>query len=263
MFVPHNSDIVSVHVTSACNKRCIHCYQDNYTREIDLAKVYKVLDTLKFSNISIYGGEPLLRISVIQQIIDKYPDSNFYVHINGTIPAWDILDKVTGIYLTVESFFYNKQPPFRFFSKKSFYTLMQTLDRYEDKICVTHNVYPYGNDINFMKMARLRNLCVDICPIIIPGTTWDIDEESFYSMNVFPPNVKPKLRILENGIITRDLRGIYNGDKELPIHKKCLNCICIDKCPFVSMFPHMCYDILNDMKDITPWFCDCTQTYTT
>ena len=59
------------HITDACNLRCSHCYQENYSpkSELPLKNLKKIADgfflTLskwnKKGDISITGGEPLLR----------------------------------------------------------------------------------------------------------------------------------------------------------------------------------------------------------
>jgi radical SAM protein with 4Fe4S-binding SPASM domain len=59
------------HITNLCNLRCLHCYQDDFSRRKDLdwsglKKISdRILDTLqewdRKSNIHLTGGEPLLR----------------------------------------------------------------------------------------------------------------------------------------------------------------------------------------------------------
>ena len=88
-----------------------------------------------------------------------------------------------------------------------------------------------------------------------------MDEESFHSLRVFEPLVRPKRRVLEDGTATRDMRGIYNGDNDLPVHDKCRTCGLLTACPFVSMFPHFCHDVIRDMRGVEPWFCDCVKTF--
>lgn len=257
-----NSDTIGVHVTSACNRRCGHCYQRDYTRELDLDAVSRTLAGLEFANILLYGGEPLVRPGAVLALMDAYPDKGFLIATNGTIDRRDILDRADGILLTLESFFPGRQPPYRAFGGKAFGTVLSVLDRYESKTRILHNVYPAGNDPAFMRMARLRGLEVAVYPVVMPGTAWDVDEASFRSLPVFDaPLTLPKRRVLEDGTLTRDMRGVYNGGGELPMSEKCRTCGLIAGCPFCSMFPHFCKDVIETMSPAEPWFCACTRRY--
>ena len=256
-----NSDTVGVHVTSSCNRRCGHCYQRNFTRDMNIDAVCRTLEGMEFANILLYGGEPLVRPFTVRSFMARWPGRGFYLAANGTVPDWEIYDRVDGILLTLESFLPQRQPRFRDFGRGAFRTIMTVLDRYAEKIRILHNVYPYGNDPAFYRMARLRGLDVAVYPVIIPGTEWDMYEESFHSLRVFEPLVRPKRRVLEDGTATRDMRGIYNGDNDLPVHDKCRTCGLLTACPFVSMFPHFCHDVIRDMRGVEPWFCDCVKTF--
>lgn len=155
-----NSDTVGVHVTSSCNRRRGHCYQRNFTRDMNIDAVCRTLEGMEFANILLYGGEPLVRPFIVRSFMDRWPGRGFYLAANGTVPDWEIYDRVDGILLTVESFLPQRQPSFRDFGRGAFRTIMTVLDRYADKIRILHDVYPYGNDPAFYRMARLRGLDV-------------------------------------------------------------------------------------------------------
>lgn len=257
-----NSGTIGVHVTSACNRRCGHCYQRDYGREIDLSAVARTLAGLDFADILVYGGEPLVRPGAVRALMDAYPGKGFFLATNGTLDRRDILDRADGILLTLESFFPERQPPCRAFGTEAFRTILGVLDRYAEKTRILHNVYPEGNDPAFLRMARLRGLEVAVYPVVMPGTAWDVDQEAFRSLPVFAaPLTRPKRRVLEDGTLTRDMRGVYNGGGELPVSGKCLACDFIAACPFCSMFPHFCKDVIEAMNPVEPWFCACTRRY--
>lgn len=258
-----NADTVGVHVTSACNRRCAHCYQRDFTREMDLEAVCRTLRGMNFANILAYGGEPLIRPRAVRALMDRWPGKGLFLATNGTTPGGAsraLCDRADGILLTLETFLPRRQPPFRRFGPAAFRAVMDLLDRHADKILILHNVYPHGNDPAFYRMARLRGLRVAVYPVIIPGTRWDMDEETFRSLRVFPPLTRPKLRVLEDGTPSRDMRGIHNGES-LPVSGKCRACDLLPVCPFVSMFPHFCHDVIRDMAGVEPWFCDCVRAF--
>ena len=267
-----NDDTVAVHVTRACNLRCAHCYQDDYPcgrKEMRPDAVFAALDRLTPANIVLYGGEPLTRPGAARAIMARYPKKGFILHTNGTLGGEgvrDILERCVHIFLTLESFFPERQPKGRSMSRALFVRLMGFVERYADKIRVVHNIYPEGNDRGFLKMARLRGLDVAVYPIVSPGTAetggLDMDEALFRSLPVLgSPLTLPKLRVLEDGTVTRDMRGIYNGDGELPVSGKCRECPQLSACPFCSMFPHFCKDVIKAMYPAEPWFCTCTRRY--
>ena len=268
MLMFSNDDTVAVHVTRACNLRCAHCYQDDYPcgrKDMRPDAVFAALDRLNPANIVLYGGEPLIRPGAVRTVMERYPQKGFILHTNGTLGRneADILERSDRIFLTLESFFPERQPKGRAMSRVLF---MGFVEWYADKIRVIHNIYPAGNDRMFLKMARLRGLDVAVYPIVSPGTAeavgLEMDEALFRSLPVFgSPLILPKLRVREDGTVTRDMRGIYNGDGELPMSGKCRECPQLSSCPFCSMFPHFCKDVIESMTPAEPWFCTCTRRY--
>lgn len=266
-----NDDTIAVHVTRACNLHCTHCYQSDYPcgrKDMRPDAIFAALDRLNPANIVLYGGEPLTRPDAVRVIMEHYPEKGFILHTNGTLGrnGADILERSDRIFLTLESFFPERQPEGRAISRVLFTRLMRFVERYADKIRVIHNIYPAGNDRTFLKMARLRGLNVSVYPIVSPGTAeavgLDMDEALFRSLPVLgSPLTLPKLRVLEDGTITRDMRGVYNGDGELPMSGKCRACPHLSVCPFCSMFPHFCKDVIESMNPAEPWFCTCTRRY--
>ena len=66
--------------TSDCNFRCIYCYEKNslrqkvMTNDIEdaiLKFVEYVSDTIKYLNISWYGGEPLMRFDIVERLSNR------------------------------------------------------------------------------------------------------------------------------------------------------------------------------------------------
>ena len=77
-------------INSSCNLRCIHCYPDSgesceIDRDINLLE--KNLNTIRFNNIYISGGEPLLSSNLIKYVQIAKRLANYEVGIctNGTL----------------------------------------------------------------------------------------------------------------------------------------------------------------------------------
>ena len=99
-------DFVSFDVTSECNLRCIHCYNNsgNHHNDMDkdsLINVAKQIRELKPYNVCICGGEPLLQENLFD-IIDELKKSEVNVTMvsNGLLMTDDMCKKLIdhGIY---------------------------------------------------------------------------------------------------------------------------------------------------------------------
>jgi len=86
------------HITDRCNLRCLHCYQDQFSREpeLDWERLKLICDNLfatmeKWNarlTIALTGGEPLLKEEIWQllECLDEFPIvSSLSIITNGTI----------------------------------------------------------------------------------------------------------------------------------------------------------------------------------
>ena len=209
-----NDNTVAIHITKMCNLRCPYCYQkdySNYSQTINLKEAFKAIDVLGPKNIVLFGGEPVVQPKIVKAIINKYPDKGYILHTNGTIRNEEILDRVDAIYLTMEHFLKYKEAKYRPMTGKQYESMIGILNDYKDKIIVIHNIYPDDYDHTFYRMARLYGIKVQSYPMVTDSEDMVFASET---TQYLPANcghlTKPKLRILEDGIITRDMRGIYN-----------------------------------------------------
>lgn len=269
MFSFTNEDTVAVHVTKRCNLRCGHCYQQttNYSDVINFPEVFKAIDKLNPKNLVLYGGECMLYPDSIKQIMQRYPDKGYILHTNGTIDNSDIFDAVDVIFFTVETFFWGRQTPYRILSKEQFKKMLGLLEKYRHKAMITHNVYPLGNDGMFYNVVEFLGVPHSTYPIVMDTGDFIFNSAVAEYLNTSMPILNnPKLRILENGTITRDMRGIYNickadewkeeyRDILLPVADRCKSCEFFETCPSVKIFPHFCKDVLEKGKSKDPHFC--------
>ena len=78
-------------ITMNCNLRCIHCYNNEFldagqSVEIDVREVIDGLSKIKFTNIVIQGGEPLL-VKNLEKLIEELnnKDINVFITTNATL----------------------------------------------------------------------------------------------------------------------------------------------------------------------------------
>jgi len=98
---------VQWHITSICNLRCPHCYQEEYNAksELALSDLYKIADQITMAlkkwnmkgRIALTGGEPFLKDELFPLM--KYLENNeniwrIGILTNGTIIDQKIIDKL-------------------------------------------------------------------------------------------------------------------------------------------------------------------------
>lgn len=267
-----NDDTLAIHITKACNLRCKSCYQQeysSYTKDANIEYIHKAISKIKPKNIALYGGESLLKPNLCWEIINTHPNLGYILHTNGSIVSKKLLDRVDGIFFTLESFIYDKTPAYRRYTLEQWEVLMSNLRRYKDKAKITHNIYPDSNDTMFYDMAKLFGIKYGTYQIILNSSYCEYNlklAKYLPRSNTVLDN--PKLRLLENGMVTRDMRGVYNichiddwtDDKRsyrLPISNICKECKYFTKCPACNIFPHFCKDVLE--KNNHPHFCKFTE----
>lgn len=266
-------DYLSIHLSKRCNLKCQHCYQTTYfSQTVSLNDVEKAIAIFNPKWIVFYGGEPMVEQNMILKIINKYPKKNFLLYTNGTIWNKEIFNRLDKIVITIESFFYEEAIKYRPLTKKQHQKAIDLALKYKNKVEILHNIYPMSHDKMFYRMAKLLNIKVQSYPIIMNTSLFrymnSIEESNiFHEMS---PNRFPKMRLLEDGTLTRDMRGIYNlcninewsedyRTKPLPISEKCLSCDYLNMCPASSIFPHFVYDVIRVNKN--PHFCKMTKEY--
>lgn len=97
--------VVQWHITSKCNLRCTHCYQDDYTKDLSLDNLISIFSKIKefISNnsykchINFTGGEPFLSHN-LWELLDLAEENNFTFGIltNGTVLNKYIAKKLTN-----------------------------------------------------------------------------------------------------------------------------------------------------------------------
>lgn len=266
-----NDTTVTLHVTRACNLQCPHCYQQGLggfdKTVIDLDKAHKALDLLKPKGLVFYGGEPLLHPEVIKEFVAQYPHCRTVVITNGTIWNPKIFDMVDVVSVSLGSFRYERAVLDRPYSKSQFETVLRVLRAYREKLLISHDIYPTHHDDDFYRVAGLSDIPVDTYPVVTADR--DFILHSAYVPHLVmrgEPLVFPKLRVLESGVITRDMRGVYNladadhwtedmKDRPLPLHERCRACSNLKHCPACLMFPAFVHDYLKAEPDEPHHFC--------
>lgn len=122
-------DTARLIVTLKCNKKCTYCC--NTPKIIKSATVINSAAELKYPQITITGGEPLLNstntISIIKDI--KSNDYNSIIYLYTAVWSWrreKIIHWVDGIHYTLHG-------PLNRGELENFYILQDTIERYPEK----------------------------------------------------------------------------------------------------------------------------------
>lgn len=96
--------VLQWHITHKCNLRCIHCYQEDYNKDLNFQEIksifYNYLEYLKVNNfkghINITGGEPFLHPDFFK-VLQLFEDNkiSFGILTNGTLLNDEIMKKIS------------------------------------------------------------------------------------------------------------------------------------------------------------------------
>lgn len=266
-----NDSTVTLHVTRSCNLQCPHCYQQGlggFDRTvIDLEKAHRALDLLKPKGLIFYGGEPMLHPEVMKEFMSQYPHCRTAVITNGTIWNPEIFDRVDLVSVSLGSFRYDRAVLDRPYTPMQFQTVLQIVQAYREKLLISHDIYPTHHDDDFYRVAALSEIPVDTYPIVTADRDFILHAAYVPHLVMRQEPLRfPKLRILESGVITRDMRGIYNlADTEhwtedllklpLPLYSRCEACQYLKNCPACLMFPAFVHDHLRTEPEGAHHFC--------
>lgn len=265
-----NSESLAIHLSHNCNLKCKHCYlQGKFCNDtISMPDIDDAIELINPKSIIFYGGEPMLHPKLIEDVMQSYPKKKFAVITNGTIDNPEIFDRIDTISISLSSFEFAKAKKFRPYSQYQFETVLNTLVKYNSKILIVHDIYPLDHDDKFIEIANNLHLDVDCYPLITETEAFKPFESYKKIFNNIPkePLVFPKLRLLPNGVITRDMRGIHNlchvtnfessmRNIPLQISDKCKYCAYNDNCIAFKMFPAMVKDLIDSNPEKDFHFC--------
>lgn len=283
-----NQDTVTLHITDKCNLRCKYCYQRDYpANNMTIEIVRKVVEKINPKGFFLYGGEPLLNFNLIKQIAKEFPDIKLSLETNGTMLTSEIMkvfiEHNVKVFITLESFIYEHHIIKRPMPLKQFDNIINSIGGYmrDADILIIKNIFLEMNDFwELYTVANEFNIQVDTFPIV-DMTSCDLEHNFFTRLKETPsnvidymraeriPTVAPKLRVLTDGTVTRDMRGIHNicqidnftpmhkGVGDVPMSEKCMNCKYFGRCFSCNIFPHFCKDVVETVEN--PFCCKLTE----
>lgn len=283
-----NHNTVTLHLTDKCNLRCKYCYQKSYpANNMTIDTVRAVVKKINPQGFFLYGGEPLMNFKLIQKIVQEFPAVKLSLATNGTMLTPDsmefFIENKIKVFVTLESFIYNKHIKERPMSLKQFDNMVNAIGGYikEADFLIIKNIFLEMEDFwELYAIANEFNILVDTFPIV-DMTSCDLSHEFFSRLKELPlavieymraertPTVAPKLRVLTDGTVTRDMRGIYNmchidnftpmhkGGGDVPVSAKCMNCKYFGRCFSCNIFPHFCKDVVDKVEN--PFCCKLTE----
>ncbi|GGD15683.1 radical SAM protein [Flavobacterium orientale] len=162
-----------VSITKKCSLRCEHCYEwenlntkDNLSTEVIVSNITKIQQK-GVSQIHLTGGEPLLRIAAILEILEHCDKKNtdFWVLTSG----FKLTDEnaknlhlggLTGVFISLDHFDPEKHNTFRGY-KDAFYWAKEGVKNAINNnlvvalsICVTNEFTSTENLISYAKLAK-------------------------------------------------------------------------------------------------------------
>lgn len=119
-------------ITSKCNHRCIMCPQkldiDSIDNDLIVQRVIDNLDYAVLDEICFTGGEPLLKMQFIEQLVQKSPKCiNITILTNGTIMPSEIILKSPRVKLCVPLYAPYDELHNKMTGSSSFYRVIENL----------------------------------------------------------------------------------------------------------------------------------------
>lgn len=260
-----NKNTIAIHITNACNLRCPLCYLKKEQKIIPYQYIQKAIILFNPEYIVLFGGEAILFPDIIKRIHKDYPNIKLILHTNGTTFNSEIYDICSIVYMTIESFFYRYNQIHRNMTYEQYKTFLKSISYCRNKIEAIHNIYPSNNDLNFFKMAELGH--IKYTNYLMISSEKYLNIQKGLKNRLWPRSTiltNPKIRILVDGTVTRDMTGHYNichidkyksgMDRQVPVSNICKQCKYYGHCCACNLFPHFCKEILEKIN-YRPAFC--------
>lgn len=156
-------------LTRRCNLNCIYCggSEESYSDpeiQYNLENLHKFIEKDPDPVIAFYGGEPLLRIPLMERIMDTIPASNFILQTNGCF-----LDRVEEDYL------------------KRFHTILVSIDGREETTDYYRGKGVYRKVLNNVKNVKSRGYQGDLIARMTISENSDVYEDVTHLLKLENP----------------------------------------------------------------------------
>ena len=88
-------------LTNNCPNRCKYCYIDFHSKDMTTEQIDKYMEELKPSRIIFFGGEPLLRLDLIEYTVKKYYGKCKFQVVTSTMANFKDLLLAVLIYMAI------------------------------------------------------------------------------------------------------------------------------------------------------------------
>lgn len=218
---------VFVAITKKCVLQCDHCYEwDNLNKrgsltEKELQQIIKKLQDKGVSQIQLSGGEPLLEMDTLVNLLCSTDDStDFWLATSGyklTNTNAQRLKKagLTGVIVSLDHFSPKKHNDFRHF-KDAYYWVEEAIKNANSNnlttvlsLCATKEFISEENLISYMELAK--KLKVAFVQVLEPKA---VGHYAHKDVSLTPTHIK----ILENLFIKMNFQSEYNSYPIITYH---------------------------------------------
>jgi MoaA/NifB/PqqE/SkfB family radical SAM enzyme len=224
-FKPVNKDvvnrfnIVSIAITKKCALQCEHCFEwDNLNKkevlsDLELHEIVQKIQSKGVSQIHLSGGEPLLKMDTLVNILKKADKSTDFWVLTSGFKLNDNNAKrlkeagLTGVIVSLDHFVPEKHNAFRHF-KDAYYWVEEAVKNANNNklvpvlsLCATKEFISEGNLMSYMELAK--KLKVAFVQILEPKAV------GHYANKDVCLNPE-QLEILENFFLKMNFNSNYN-----------------------------------------------------
>jgi len=232
-FKPVNRDVanrfntVFLAITKKCALQCEHCFEwDNLNKkevlsDSELHEIVQKLQSRGVSQIHLSGGEPLLKMNTLVNILNKADKSTDFWVLTSGFKLNDNNAKrlkeagLTGVIVSLDHFVPEKHNTFRHF-KDAYYWVEEAVKNANNNelvtvlsLCATREFISEGNFMSYMELAK--KLKVAFVQILEPKAVGHYANKDV-SLN------QEQLEILENFYLKMNFNGNYNAFPIITYH---------------------------------------------
>jgi len=232
-FKPVNRDVVNrfntvfLAITKKCALQCEHCFEwDNLNKkevlsDSELHEIVQKIQSRGVSQIHLSGGEPLLKMNTLVNILNKADKSTDFWVLTSGFKLNDNNAKrlkeagLTGVIVSLDHFVPEKHNMFRHF-KDAYYWVEEAVKNANNNelvtvlsLCATREFISEGNLMSYMELAK--KLKVSFVQILEPKAVGHYANKDVY-LN------QEQIEILENFFLKMNFNANYNAFPLITYH---------------------------------------------
>ncbi len=227
----YSNKCLTIYLTEKCNLNCNYCFVDKKDKTLKIEDYITTIEKYKdeISNITFFGGEPLLYFNLIKQIVNYNTNNNYnftyILNTNGLLLSDKIIEFISNNNILVNLSLDGNEMSNNLNRGDHFRDIFNKLIRLKDKnidfiinyVISPNNISYFYDSISFFRNEKINKVCL----MINYDEEWKTDQ-----IKIFKEQLNKTLPIIINEEGLMKIYPIYNKITAILSNKK------INKCNF-------------------------------